>query len=88
MGYPLQRSSLFSLLDFIFQAQLSGRKNIYYARDYLKALRHPFVKNLKLSSHAPVMRVVVHKLEEMLTGQAASAISGKLFLTLPESTTT
>ncbi len=84
MGYPLQRSSLFSLLDFIFHAQLSRRKNSYYARDYLKALRHPFVKNLKLFSNPSAMRVVVHKLEEMLTGQAISEISGKLFFTLDE----
>lgn len=84
MGYPLNRSSLSSLLDFIFQAQLSKRQENYYARDYLKVLRHPFVKNLKFSSQASAMRVLIHKLEEMLTGQITSEISGKLFLRLDE----
>jgi hypothetical protein len=84
MGYPLERSSLSSLLDFIFQAQLSRRQESYYAHDYLKVLRHPFVKNLKFSSNASAMRVLVHKLEEMLTGQITSEISGKLFLQLQE----
>lgn len=85
MGYPLKRSSLFSLLDFIFQVQLSARHGNYYARDYLKVLRHPFVKNLKVSEHTTVMRVLIHKLEEILTGQIASDnLSGKLFLDLDE----
>lgn len=84
MGYPLSRSSLFSLLDFVFHAQLSAKDDQYYARDYLKVLRHPFVKNLRISSDPSVMRVLVHKLEEMLTGQIAGDISGKLFLTLDD----
>ncbi len=84
MGYPLSRSSLFSLLDFVFRAQLSIRAKHYYAHDYLKVMRHPFVKNLKVSSHASVMRVLIHKLEEMLTGQIVSPISGKLFFALDE----
>lgn len=84
MGYPLERSSLSSLLDFVFQAQLSRRQESYYAHDYLKVLRHPFVKNLKFSSNSSAMRVLIHKLEEMLTGQITSEISGKLFLQLQE----
>lgn len=84
MGYPLSRSSVFSLLDFVFRAQLSTRDKHYYAHDYLKVMRHPFVKNLKVSSHASVMRVMIHKLEEMLTGQISSGISGKLFFALDE----
>lgn len=84
MGYPLDRSSLTSLFDFLFNAQLSGRQGQYYAHDYLKVLRHPFVKNLRVAVHASAMRVIVHKIEEMLTGTRKSEISGRLFFSLEE----
>ena len=82
MGYPLKRSSLYSLFEFIFKAQLSFKDGHYYARDYLKAMRHPFVKNLKLSSHSTVTRILVHKIEEILTGKERAASSGSLFVDL------
>lgn len=82
MGYPLKRSSLYSLFEFVFQAQLSFKEGRYYAKDYLKALRHPFIKNLKLSSDETVTRVLIHKIEEILTGKEKTAVSGSLFIAL------
>ncbi|HBR14579.1 MAG TPA: hypothetical protein DD723_03415 [Candidatus Omnitrophica bacterium] len=84
MGYPLKRSSLYSLMEFIFQAQLSRKEQRYYAKDYLKVLRHPFVKNLTLSSDAAVTRILVHKIEEILTGKEMTPISGSLFIELED----
>jgi len=84
MGYPLKRSSLYSLMEFVFKAQLSRKEERYYTKDYLKALRHPFIKNLKLSSDAAVTRVLVHKIEEILTGQEKTDISGSLFIRLED----
>ncbi len=97
MGYPLKRSSLFSLLDFIFKAQLSigehgpltkdfvadARLN-YYTRDYLRVLRHPLMKNLDFGQGSSVSRVLIHKIEEMITGITFGALSGNIFITLPE----
>ena len=80
MGYPLRRSSLYSLFEFIFAAQMSSTQDGYYARDYLKALRHPLIKNLKVSGNSAVTRVLVHKIEEVLTGQESADISGSLFI--------
>jgi len=82
MGYPLMRSSLYSLLEFIFQSQLSRKGNEYYARDYLKVLRHPLVKNLKVHEKFSTTRILVHKIEEILTGLIMADISGSLFLSL------
>ena len=84
MGYPLKRSSLYSLFESMFSAQLSRRKEGYYARDYLKVIRHPFVKNMMLADNPAVMRVMAHKIEEILTGQEPAGISGSLFIDLED----
>ncbi|NLE64985.1 MAG: hypothetical protein GX606_03605 [Elusimicrobia bacterium] len=84
MGYPLSRSSLWSFLESLFSAQLSRREGAYYARDYLQVLRHPFVKNLKGAVRGEGSRVLVHRIEEVLTGRISSEVSGKAFLTLEE----
>jgi len=76
MGYPLRRSSLHALLELIIAAQASRRDDLYYARDYLKVLRHPLVKETD--------RAMVHKVEEVLTGDVRTPLSGKLFLALKE----
>ncbi len=84
MGYPLKRSSLYTLFEFIFKAQSTRKENRFYAKDYLKVLRHPFVKNLKLSPNPTITRILVHKLEEILTGKERASISGSLFLDLED----
>jgi len=87
MGYPLKRSSLYSLFELIFKAQASLKEGRYYTKDYLKALRHPFIKNLKLSSNMTATRILIHKIEEILTGKAKTEISGSLFIRLEDITT-
>lgn len=82
MGYPLKRSSLYALLVLMFTVQSSRKQGLYYSRDYLKVLRHPLVKNLSLTGDSAITRVVIHKIEEALTGDIATAISGHLFVRL------
>lgn len=84
MGYPLQRSSLSFLLDFVMRAQLSRKGGRYYARDYLKVLQHPFIKNLRLTGEGEAVRALVHRIEEVLTGRVRGGISGSSFLALEE----
>ncbi len=84
MGYPLKRSALYALLDFLVQAQNTRRGDLYYARDYLRLLAHPLVKNLGLAGDSAVGRVLVYRIEEALKGLSLSAISGVLFLDLNE----
>lgn len=85
MGYPLKRSSLYLLLQAIFQAQISRREDRYYARDLLAVLQHPLVKNLSLMGADPaVMRVLAHKVEEALKGRMDSDVAGRLFVTLED----
>jgi len=74
LGYPLKRSSLHSLLEYIFKAQVTRRENEYYVRDYLRALRHPLIKNIRLPFDPAVIRVLVHKIEELLLAGAGGGI--------------
>lgn len=83
IGYPLKRSAVFSLFQDIFSAQLSRKGNSYYSRDYLKALSHPFLKNLNITG-AQVSRVAVHKAQEVLTGTIENELAGELFIRLDE----
>lgn len=80
MGYPLKRSSLYSLLEFIFKARLSTAEQGYYTRDLLRALRHPLIKNLDFGAGAAASRVLIHKIEDLLTGRDPGPLSGHLFV--------
>ena len=84
LGYPLQRSVLFGLFDHLCRMRESRKDDKYYARDYLNVLKHPLIKNLKLGPDMTVTRVLVHKIEELLQGQAESDISGSLFISLED----
>ncbi len=85
LGYPLRRSSLYSLFEFIVQAQ-NTRKDSgeYYARDYLAALSQPLVKNLRILQDYSVTRILVHKVEESLLGMENTAITGSIFIKLED----
>lgn len=81
IGYPLKRSAVYSLFQALFSAQLSRTDNFYYSRDYLKALSHPFLKNLNITN-ANISRVAVHKAEEALTGAIENELAGEIFIRL------
>ncbi|MDD5044500.1 MAG: PD-(D/E)XK nuclease family protein [Candidatus Omnitrophica bacterium] len=84
LGYPLKRSSLYSVFELIFKAQSSQKDAAYYTRDYLKVLMHPLIKNLKLFREPSVTRVLIHKIEEVLTGQEESELAASLFVRLEQ----
>ena len=84
LGYPLRRSSLYSLFEFIIQAQNTRRNGEYYVKDYLIAISQPLVKNLRILADYSATRVLVHKIEEALLGMERTAISGSLFIKLED----
>ncbi|MBF0384481.1 MAG: PD-(D/E)XK nuclease family protein [Candidatus Omnitrophica bacterium] len=84
LGYPAKRSSLFVLFELTLKSQLSRKKGKYYMRDYLRAMRHPFVKNLSFEGGSAITRVLIHKIEEFLKGKYRSEIAGRIFLSLSE----
>ena len=81
LGYPLSKTGVFSLLQDIKSAQNTRSDGKYYAKDYVRLLKNPLIKNLKLLGDPSVTRVLVHKIEEALTGENDSAkIAGSLFV--------
>jgi len=80
VGYPLKRSATYALFESIFEAQNTRKESGYYARDYLRVLTHPFSKNIKIFSDFSVTRIIVHKIEEALTGIEKTALGGSLFV--------
>ncbi|MCA9401064.1 MAG: PD-(D/E)XK nuclease family protein, partial [Candidatus Omnitrophica bacterium] len=84
MGYPIKRSSLYTLIQFLFKVQMTVKDGHFYTKHYLNVLRHPFIKNLDLSRGYSATRILIHKLEEILTGKEPTELSGRLFIKLEE----
>ncbi|MGE5279598.1 MAG: PD-(D/E)XK nuclease family protein [Deltaproteobacteria bacterium] len=84
MGYPVTRTSLYALLTAVFEAQATRRGGSYYAKDYLRVLHHPLVKNLDTAGDPAATRILLHKVEEGLSGVLPTDLSGSLFIGLGE----
>ncbi|HAJ57467.1 MAG TPA: hypothetical protein DCL35_06830, partial [Candidatus Omnitrophica bacterium] len=82
MGYPVSRSSLYSLFEGLFAAQETKKPGAYYSKDYLRLLSHPLIKNLTLAHDAGVTRILIHKVEEALAGSGGASLGGSLFVGL------
>lgn len=82
IGYPVSRSSLYSLFESLFAAQETKKADAYYSKDYLRLLSHPLIKNLTLTHDAGVTRILIHKIEEALTGSLKTLLGGSLFVGL------
>ncbi|MFC1501081.1 PD-(D/E)XK nuclease family protein [Elusimicrobiota bacterium] len=81
LGYPLRKTPVFSLLEDILNSQNTKKEDSYYVKDYIQVLKHPFVKNLTLSKGADTTRVIIHKIEEALSGaHIKSHFAGNLFV--------
>ncbi|MDR1490974.1 MAG: PD-(D/E)XK nuclease family protein [Desulfovibrio sp.] len=53
LGYPLARSPLFRLLDTVARLREKARDGLYYWRDLVDLLRHPYVKMLSTGGPDP-----------------------------------
>ncbi len=75
MGYPLKRTPFYALIDDIFNAQESRRDDRhYYAKDYLRVLKHPYVKGM----HDQTIHTIVQQLERYIINK------GKVFFELKD----
>ncbi|MDR3175162.1 MAG: PD-(D/E)XK nuclease family protein [Desulfovibrio sp.] len=67
LGYPLARSPLFRLLDTLIRLRENARGGLYYWRDLVDLLRHPYVKMLSTGAPDPDddedFRRMLHRLD-------------------------
>jgi CRISPR/Cas system-associated exonuclease Cas4 (RecB family) len=78
MGYPLHRTPVWSLLATLGRALESSeerdrgdRETLYFVPDYLRLLLHPYVKNLFWGQASSPTRILLHTVEETLSGRQA-----------------
>jgi len=75
MGYPLHRTPVWSLLATLGRALESSeerdRETLYFVPDYLRLLLHPYVKNLFWGRASSPTRILLHTVEETLSGRQA-----------------
>lgn len=73
MGYPLKRTALFNLVKYIFSLQktkkLNKKGNLYYLKDYLNLIQHPWIKTIKTSEGEEPFSTLVNRLEEILVSK-------------------
>jgi CRISPR/Cas system-associated exonuclease Cas4 (RecB family) len=79
LGYPLQRTPLFSFFNNLMEMIVSMDGDRLYVPYYLEFVLHPYTKNIYFEGKAEVTRVLFHALEEALTEKRT-----KKFLSLQE----
>jgi hypothetical protein len=84
MGYPAEKTAVFSLLSAIIEAQLSRREEYYYSKDVMKVLTNPLLKNMRFFGESSISRIVAHKIEEALDRDSPSRLSSRMFVSFKE----
>jgi len=69
LGYPLQRTPLFTFFNNLMELILSMDGDRVYVPHYLNVVLHPYVKNIYFEGKAETTRVLFHAIEEGLTRQ-------------------
>jgi ATP-dependent helicase/nuclease subunit B len=73
MGYPLKRTSLFTLLKYVFSLAKTKKKtkdkNLYYLKDYINLIQHPWIKTIKKEAGEENFQTIVNRLASLLIEQ-------------------
>ncbi|GHT51216.1 hypothetical protein AGMMS49990_05080 [Endomicrobiia bacterium] len=83
-GYPAAKTTIFSLIQVIIEAQLSRKGQLYYSKDVMKVLTNPLLKNMRFFGEDSISRIVAHKIEKALDQNSKSCLSGKMFISFEE----
>lgn len=89
MGYPVKRTSVANMLNYIFNLQRTKRKengnSFYYAVDYLNLIKHPWIKNLKKKNGdvgGELFKKVLYQIENYIKNKNNNEL--ELFFSLEE----
>lgn len=75
LGYPLERTPLYGLMQALARVQESRDQNGYFLPDYLRLMLHPYVKNLALGKASFPARILLHALEQVLNDRGRRLVS-------------
>ncbi len=85
LDYPVNKTSLFSLVKNLIESQLNIRKKedktLFYTKSYINFLSNPFIKNIKLGKTP--FREVLKKIRDILTDHK-SRLYNRIFIRLDE----
>ena len=70
LGYPLERTPLFGLFHALFQALAGMQNGRLPMTDYLRVMRHPYIKSVPFGDRTDVTRTFIHVMEERLSESA------------------
>ena len=68
LGYPLVRTPVYGFLNDLMELVASMDRERLYVPRYLTFMLHPYTKNVLYGGSAAATRVLMHALEERLTG--------------------
>ncbi|MEO0226327.1 MAG: hypothetical protein ABIL05_05190, partial [candidate division WOR-3 bacterium] len=64
LGYPLYRTSIYSLIETLRQLLNTKEGEKYSLAHYLKFVLHPYIKNIRLGKMSEPTRIIFHTIEE------------------------
>ncbi len=67
-GYPIKHSVVYSLLNYIFNAQLTKRENSYHSKHYFDVLKNNLVINLNFEVNSIIISKIIETLELIYLG--------------------
>ncbi|HEY6952006.1 MAG TPA: PD-(D/E)XK nuclease family protein [Bacteroidota bacterium] len=79
LGYPLARTPIYGFLSSLMDLISAKQGDRIPAPAYLRYVLHPYAKNVQFEKRSEVTRILFHKVEELIAGDAS-----KMFLTLDE----
>lgn len=79
LGYPLNRTPLYSFLSLLFDLIRSGKNGTLYIPAYLAFVLHPYTKNIRFRDRSDITRMMFHTLENDFLRMKAS-----MYLSLEE----
>lgn len=75
LGYPLNRTPLYSFLSGLLRVLSSSDGDRLLASAYVEFMLHPYTKNIRFDSRTDVTRTMVHAIEEWIASRSGTMIS-------------
>jgi len=79
LGYPLSRTPIYGFLNCLADLIAAKQGDRFPASAYLRFILHPYTKNIRLGNRSDITRILIHTIEEAVTGDGS-----KMFIALEE----